>query len=143
MWIGDVSHGLAEARFKVTRSRLFRATAVGILVAVALVLTAGTFAQGASYYYASEKSTPEARQVESGIRSSISGSGEILDLGVGTVSVETYFGYPGYTTVSYASAPAGYEAYTGHETKKNAQSHCWWNYHGVGGNAPLTCRAAS
>ncbi len=126
---------------KAELSRAHKPILFGLVVflAVALVGVVAPAANASSYTYAQAELTPERQSRYSGLRSTISGAEAYTILGVGTTTVQTYYGYPGYSVVGFATSnnPSTVTFY--HLRKSNLYGSCFWSYYGVGGYAKITC----
>ncbi|MFT0846581.1 hypothetical protein VR010_02365 [Actinomycetaceae bacterium L2_0104] len=118
-----------------------------------IVLSLGIFsiiatpvAQAVSYTYANWVLTAESQIRYSGTVSSISGGyGETelfsADGANGRVYIETYYDYPGYRTVMFASGNDRVDM--NHVASSNAKQQCYWNWPwapGSIGSMDLYCR---
>jgi len=117
----------------------------GVIAVLAFILlnVAIPVAQAATYTYANGVSTPEGQPRTSGLRSSVTGGSASVQLGIGSVAVVTYYDYPGYSQVGFASSDSGSTASMTHARHTNAHSKCYWSAHNVGGSAKLTCSVKS
>lgn len=117
----------------------------GLATAVFMVLfgVGAPTVQAATYTYANSISTPAGVIRDSGFRASVSGGNSTALLGLGQNVIVSYFAYPGYKEVGYASGDNPHVTYLFHARYSSLQSKCYWWYEGVGGNAPLTCSVYS
>ncbi|MFV2110563.1 hypothetical protein [Micromonospora sp. LOL_015] len=116
------------------------------LFAAFVILTTASLAQAATYfYYANDTPTAELQHRYSGVRPSISGgmASSMLggDAGSAYNVIETYYSYPGYQTVGYASS--GGTVYLSHAQVVDASQKFHWDWPIAGGTIPgeldLTC----
>jgi hypothetical protein len=112
-------------------------------LSIALVAIGIPAAQAATYTYANNLNTSESQQRYSGLRTSISRATAQTQLGIGTVTVQNYYSYPGYSVVGYASTNNPYIASISHVRKTNLYSKCHWSAGGAGGETKITCKVYS
>lgn len=121
------------------RSRMVSWAAIVAVVATTFLAIAIPAAHAASWKYADAWSTPEGQPRYSGVRPSVTGGQVSVGLGVGTQTIITYYGAPGYDEVGYAHGAAPNSVALFHERYYNASSKCFFQYHNIGGNADLNC----
>ncbi|MBQ1051934.1 hypothetical protein KBX50_26175 [Micromonospora sp. C51] len=96
-------------------------------------------ANAASFKYADDIDTAEGRPRYSGLRSTIAGGKVAATVGVGTSTIISYYDYPGYDEVGYASGPNPYVVTLTHQSYSTLQSKCYWEASGVGGSTEINC----
>ncbi|MBQ1051933.1 hypothetical protein KBX50_26170 [Micromonospora sp. C51] len=122
-----------------------------VFATAALLVIAAPAAQAASHYYANETPSVEWQYRYSGVRPAISGGRAFTepfsaDGGNATVIIETYYDYPGYTTIGYADSTGG-DVYLSHSNASNSKQKCVWQWPwadpDISGTLDLTCYATS
>ncbi|WP_422770227.1 hypothetical protein ACN28C_26415 [Plantactinospora sp. WMMC1484] len=131
----EVMHESHRAR----RAQAFVRSGVFVALFSVLSVIAIPAAQAASYKYADSIDTAEGQPRYSGLRSSITGGQVAATLGVGTSTVITYYDYPGYSEVGYASGPNPYIVTLTHQPYSTLHSKCYWEAYGVGGSTEIDC----
>lgn len=96
-------------------------------------------AQAATWTYANKYRTTMGQAVSSGPRSVVSGGTAQLHLAFGDITIVTYYNYPGYKELWFATSDASSTANMNHAPTSNSESKCYWLWESVGGTAEVTC----
>lgn len=121
------------------RRRAVRRMSVVGLITFVLLNGIVPAAQAATHKYANGITTLENHRRTSGVRPTIGGGIAHVQLGIGEVSIATYYDYPGFQILRRATSDAGVGADMDHQTYTSARSQCYWSTGLSGGLAKLDC----